>query len=366
MDKSVERHLLQTMVPVRALTLDHLNTLLRDHHLETVCGGTQIFNRGEYDNRHIYLISGSIQLTDRNGQSEVLSAGDEASRYAIAHYQPRAHSATALTDSTIIRFNSDRLDGMLAWDQAAHYIMLDIAGQRDLDEDADWMMTLLKSNLFYKVPPMNIRKILDKFEPVYLEAGDTVIRQGEVGDCCYIIKEGVVGVYQSEDDRSPSVQVNELGAGLCFGEDALVNDTARNATIVMHSNGVLMRLSKQDFYLLLKQPEVQSVDFKQACAEFPSAATWLDVRTQDEYERGHFDGALNMPLNLLKLKSRMLDSEKAYLVYCNTGRRSEAAAHLLGVDGYNAVVLKGGISLCEAEQQSFFGQIIRVVDDPAI
>jgi signal-transduction protein with cAMP-binding, CBS, and nucleotidyltransferase domain len=91
--------------------------------------------------------------------------------------------------------------------------MLDISSQRDLDEDADWMMTLLRSNLFYKVPPINIRQILNKFTSEYVSAGEVIIRQGEIGDCCYFVKEGVAGVYSSGSDKNRSELLAELSVG---------------------------------------------------------------------------------------------------------------------------------------------------------
>ncbi|MGK0442462.1 MAG: rhodanese-related sulfurtransferase [Pseudohongiellaceae bacterium] len=338
--QSFDKRYLNTLVPVNALTLDHIDTLLRDASVEFICKGRVIFNEGEYDNNYVYLLSGSISV---KGGEEVLRIvnGDEPDcRFPLFNYQPRRESVVALTDCNIIRFNSDRLDGMVAWDQACSYITLKVSSDRSLDEDADWMNTLLKSNLFYKVPPMNMGDILDKFEACYFSAGDTVIRQGEVGDCCYVIKEGLVGVYQSSDEKEVPKQINELGEGLCFGEDALVNDTSRNASIVMHSNGVLMRLDKKDFYCLLKSPQVKRLSFNQAKVQ--DNAIWIDVRTQDEFECGHVEGSLNMPLNILNLKARMLKPDDVHIVYCNSGRRSDAAAHFLMEAGINVVSLSGG------------------------
>lgn len=350
----IELCLLQTLVPVNALTVDHLNTLLRDRSVEMVCAGQKLFEAGEYDNNNVYLLSGQVSILQPDGEELLLSAEDPASRFPLENYQPRRHTATAVTDCSIVRFGCDELDAMLAWDQASNYIMLDIASQRELDEDADWMLTLLKSNLFYKVPPMNIREIINKFKPEVLPTGTTVIRQGEVGNCCYIIKEGLVGVYQSKDEKSRPEQVAELGVGRCFGEDALVNETVRNATIEVHANAVLMKLDKNDFFLLLKQPQVMTCSLAQAQQQESDGDQWLDVRTQDEFEKGHYSGAKNMPLDLLKLKSRLLDKHRHYIIYCNSGRRSEAAAHFLGEEGFKVTALVGGINNCSVEQQTLF------------
>lgn len=350
---NIEQQLLKTLVPVNALTDDHLKTLLRDQAIEAVCKGDTLFTLGENDHDYVYLLSGEITLTDASGDSFSTFAEDAESRFPLSDHYPRRHSAVAKTDCSIIRFDADQLDAMLAWDQASRYIMLDIVSQRDLDEDADWMMTLLKSNLFYKVPPMNIQKILNKFTAKYVSSGETVLRQGELGDCCYYIKEGVAGVYQSPDDKSAFSLVAELGVGRCFGEDALVNRDLRNATITMHTNGVLMRLDKQDFFLLLRSPGADGVNLGQAKSKVGSGAGWIDVRTQDEYDRGHCEGAVNMPLDLLKLKSRLLQ-DKEYVLYCNSGRRSEAAAYLLSQDGFKVSMLVGGFSAYASDEQKYF------------
>jgi len=350
------KQLLQAFVPVNALTEDHLTTLLRDTGVEVLYRGQVLCQRGDYDNAHIYLLSGSVAIDSGHGPAEIVAADAVAARFPLAHHQPRLETVTAVEDCQIVRFDSDALDSILAWDQAAHYITLDIAGQRDLDEDADWMLTLLRSNLFYKVPPMNIRQILQCFRPLFVHSGEVVIRQGEMGDCCYVIKEGTVTVYRAGDEKGKSEWVAELGPGRCFGEDALVNDVPRNATLVMRENGVLMKLEKQDFYLLLKPPQVRSLSLAETEHELAAGATLIDVRSQDEFERAHANEALNMPLTILKLKSRLLDRNLHYITYCNSGRRSSAAAYLLAEDGYRVTVLRNGFeALPMAQRLRFLG-----------
>lgn len=353
-DQDFKKRLLQAFVPVNALTEDHLDTLLRDTSIEVLCRGQVLCRRGDCDNTHIYLLSGSVSIDGSRGPAQCVAADAAAAQFPLAHHQPRLETVTAAEDCQVIRFDSDALDSMLAWDQAAHYITLDIAGQRDLDEDADWMLTLLRSNLFYKVPPMNIRQILKHFRPMFAHAGEVVIRQGEMGDCCYVIKEGCVSVYRADAGQDKSEWVAELGVGRCFGEDALVNDLPRNATLVMGANGVLMKLEKQDFYLLLKPPQVRSLSLAETEREQAAGAVLIDVRSQDEFERAHAAQALNMPLTILKLKSRLLDRNIHYITYCNSGRRSSAAAFLLAEDGYRVTVLRNGFESLPMAQRLRF------------
>ena len=351
---SIEKPLLRTLVPVNSLTDDHLDTLLREASMEVVCPGQKIVSIGENDSRLVYLLSGQVLISNRDGDNRLLSADNPECRFPLSNFKPRIETITAANDCLVIRLDSTSLDRMLAWDQASTYLMLDINASRDLDEDADWLMTLLKSNLFHKVPPVNIRSIIKQFSPTYLAAGETIIRQGELADCCYFIKEGVVAVYKAIDQRFPAEPVTELGPGKCFGEDALVNNTPRNATIVMKTNGVLMRLDKLDFFRLLKTPAVDKLTFPQVDSTFAEPPIWIDVRTQDEFEAGHYPGAINMPLNLLKLKAKMISPNQACITYCNSGRRSEVAAYFLTEEGYKAKALAGGMAACTHEQQEIF------------
>ncbi len=54
---------------------------------------------------------------------------------------------------------------------------------------------------------------------------------------------------------------------------------------------------------------------------------------------------------MLRLKSRLLDNKKHYLVYCDTGRRSTAAAFLLKNAGFKVDVLEGGLNALTQAQR---------------
>lgn len=355
MVSDAERNLLRAFVPFNALTDDHISVMLRDRcAFEPVCRGQVLFRAGDLDGESCYLVAGSVTLSDGKN-SRVVEAGSPEAAMPLGDERPRRESAEALTDCTIARFNRDWLESIVCWDQSAHYIILDILGSRALDDDAEWMVTLLRSNLFYKVPPVNIREVLSRFSPVLVEPGQVVVRQGELGDCCYVIKEGEAEVVRSADGRSRQERLAVLGPGRCFGEDALLLSNPRNATVSMLSSGVLMRLDKQDFYTLLREPKVaaQSLDELECQPDL----VWLDVRTCEEFEAGHRPGAMEMPLRLLKLKSRLLQPGQRYATYCDTGRRAVASAHLLQQDGFNVVALRGGIKGLPLARRAAFAEV---------
>lgn len=76
----------------------------------------------------------------------------------------------------------------------------------------------------------------------------------------------------------------------------------------------------------------------------------VDVRTEQEYVRGHIPGAILVPLPQIrrgagkKVKIAALpDKAKRYFLYCHSGRRSDEAAGILASIGYQRIYNLGGI-----------------------
>lgn len=77
-----------------------------------------------------------------------------------------------------------------------------------------------------------------------------------------------------------------------------------------------------------------------------AGATVVDVRTKDEFESGHLDGALNVPHTELEARVSEFGEDKAapIVVYCRSGRRSGVAKEVLETHGYTNVTNGGGYS----------------------
>lgn len=72
----------------------------------------------------------------------------------------------------------------------------------------------------------------------------------------------------------------------------------------------------------------------------------LDVRTSEEYDRGHIPGAKNLPLDAIeagKIPAEFAAKDKKYFVYCRSGVRSAKAADALASYGYKDILDFGGI-----------------------
>ena len=140
--------------------------------------------------------------------------------------------------------------------------------------------------------------------------------------------------------------VAELKSGDAFGEEALASDARRNATVTLATDAVLLRLGKKDFKELLGEPLLQRVNYAEGLARVRRGAAWLDVRYPSEYRYDRLPGAINVPFGEVRNSFPVLDPAREYIAYCQSGRRSSAAAFLFAQHGFRVCLLEGG--LCAA------------------
>ena len=342
--QNIDYDLLHPLVPFKDLLPGHLQQLIEESTTVYLFEGDILFEKGQYDDVHYYLLTG--QLHSDSGHTF-----SDSGLFPIVDQQPRPYRVHAGTQSTVLKVSRERLDELLTWGQAAEYLMVELASQRHRDEDADWLSTILKSNLFLKVPPTNVAKIIDCVDSRLADRGEAILRQGELGDCCYFLKEGEAEVTRFDQASGEWRHVANIGPGRCFGEEALLSESVRNANVTMRCDGVLLTLKKMDFLQLLREPEAATCAWTEL-QKLSADDVLIDMRTESEYARGHLQSAVNIPLNLLQLKSRMLKPERNCLLYCDTGRRSATAACFLRELGYKASAFSGGLdALAEESRQ---------------
>ncbi len=80
-------------------------------------------------------------------------------------------------------------------------------------------------------------------------------------------------------------------------------------------------------------------------AKLVEGALVVDVRTPDEFARGHYDGAINIPLGELSDQLDRLgpDKNKPVVLYCHSGARSAAAKRTLERAGFTNVANAGSL-----------------------
>jgi len=262
---------------------------------------------------------------------------------------PRKLTARAVDPIEYLAVDSELLDMMITWDQTGTYEVAELQAQFSGSGGDDWMTTLLQTKAFHRIPPANIQAIFMRMQRVACRTGEVIIQQGTEGDYFYAIVSGKCVVMRETPLNREGIRLAELTVGDTFGEEALISEAKRNATITMLTDGVLMRLSKQDFRELMNEPLQQWVTYREARAIIERGGRWLDVRLPSEFQNLAVEKALNIPLYFIRLKLATLDRKVPYVVYCDTGRRSSAGAFILLERGFDAYVLRGGLASAEPE-----------------
>jgi len=333
------RPILKTLVPPQSLNAENFQELASKTVVENVAAGRLLFKKGDTDRKNVYVLSGDVELIGADGKVTVIKGGTPDARHAIGNQQPRQVTAKARNNVTITRIDSDLLDILLTWDQLSGIEVEEVSSD---EEGGDWMTRILQSKAFLRIPPANIQHMFMRLQELPVKAGQAIIHQGDDGDYYYIISHGRCKVTR-ESANGASVTLAQLSDGDAFGEEALISSNKRNASITMETDGLLMRLSKSDFEELLKAPMLNDVDLEQAKAMVSKGTVLMDVRMESEHKAGSIKGSINLPLFMLRLKVEGLDINKSYICYCETGRRSSAAAYLLSEQGFECFVLKGGL-----------------------
>jgi CRP-like cAMP-binding protein len=344
-NKQLQLALLRNFSPLDGLKSENLHSLARKAALADLPRGSLLFRQGEADKRTYYLVSGTVELLRHGRASLVMQGGSPEARNPIAPTNPRHCSCRVISRrAEYVAMDSDVLDMVLMWDQTGRYEVDEVLGIQDQKPSGDWMLALLQTRALHRIPPANLQAMFLRMERLELAAGQQVIKQGDAGDYFYVIVKGRCKVTrEAEEGNRGSVHLAELGVGDTFGEEALVCEAARNANVSMMTDGVLMRLGKDDFRSLLNEPLLAAVDFAEAKRIVAQGGEWLDVRMRSEFERYRLREATNVPLFSIREKMKTLDRDKHYVVCCDTGRRSSAAAYILAERGFDASVLKGGL-----------------------
>ncbi|MBL8414759.1 MAG: cyclic nucleotide-binding domain-containing protein [Propionivibrio sp.] len=335
---------LRRLEPIRALSSMRLLELSTLCTIETVSRGLDPFRLQGVTGQSVYLMTGELKVSFDDGSSCVLVGGSEASNWPLAKRSPFVSDAKAITDIELIRVDDEMLDIMMTWDQLSAGVDTSASNP----EATDWRLMSgafrlqsLTNGALSRLPAASIDELFRRFERIRIKAGEVILREGEEGDFYYIIENGRCSV--SRKVGGVVMSLAELKAGDAFGEEALVAESTRNATVCMKTAGVLLRLKKNDFIELLREPLLKRVSWIEARQHVAAGAIWLDVRYPSEYQNDRLPGAVNVPLSEIRNAIDVLDRQPEYIVYCQSGRRSSAAAFLLSQRGYRAYWLKDGL-----------------------
>lgn len=338
---SEDGRIIRKLIPLATLPGAQFSALCSDISVEEIHDGF-LFKKGDIAPELVYLISGEVSLQASGLVVEVISADLDSAKFALAHQIPRKIDAVSIGNVRFLRLGPNIIEKTpaLTNKEEKSYMVID----ENEGDPNDWMTALLRSPIFQRLPPSNLQKILMGLEAVHFKKGEIIIEQGAPGDYYYLIKSGQCLLTRKPTPNAKEIKLAQMANGDTFGEDSLLSGGARNGTITALTDIVLLRLDKDRFTSLIKEPSLKFVDYDGMREAIKRGAILLDVRSQDDYEKNNLDGSINLPFFSLRMLLKTLNHDKPVIVVCQDGKVSEAAAFLLLRNKIDATILRGGMS----------------------
>lgn len=350
----VSSQVLAALFPFESLRPETQQYLGREALESTLGRGETLFAAGDLDDETIYVVGGSVRCDYPDGRVMLHQADSLVhGRYPLNDAVPRRFGAVVHSgEARVLRLNRRQVEKLIAWDQISRR-----ADFRYFDARAngnEWAYRLLQAPAFRRLPTGNIERLFQSFTERSVGAGEVIVAEGDPPGEFFVIREGTASVTKVLDG-APKV-VAYLAEGDAFGEDALLSNQPRNATVRMLQGGRLLSLTRVDFEAVLKPPVIRWLLPAEAAKRAQEGAIVLDVRLPEEVAQRSIAGALNIPLSRLREEApAQLPPGRPVIVYCNTGERSAAAAFVLVRLEYEVSAIHGGLNAMlrlQAQQQA--------------
>jgi CRP-like cAMP-binding protein len=239
--------LLRQAVPFTDFDLHSLRALGDLLGMREYDAGEVIIVQGDVGDCFYMLARGTarVYLEDSSGDERsiaTLRPGDAFGEAALLRHEPR--SASVVADEPCLVLTLHRT--VFANFMQSHKELLQgvFARQEDL-------RLLREVPLFASLTGVQITVLCRRLRAMEVAPGEAVIQVGEMGDRFYLIREGSVEVRVPQEGEGEMKTVAHLTRGEYFGEIALLNDTARTATVVASRRTELLALERDDFHALL-------------------------------------------------------------------------------------------------------------------
>jgi len=306
--------------------------------------GKEIIREGVAGDAFYFVKQGRLEVTKKTDSGQeaklsVLGSGQGFGEMELLTCSARFCSVRALTSVTLYRLSKKDFEEIVLHESAFKNMLLRKA------EEYSHYNKIKTLQPFALLEPDKMYALLSRMSEKTFALGEDIIVQGEKGDYYYIVKSGRVAVLKRNKGEPDMKQVAVLSDGDGFGEEALIRDDPRNATCRAIEETIVYALDKVDFAQILKTSFLENIYSEDIPLDtYLEKYTIIDARVPSEYEEEHIKGAVNVPVEVLRLKYAELDPSKKYITYCTNDARGMVAAFLLKNHGFDAKCLRGGVS----------------------
>ncbi|XP_026478529.1 cGMP-dependent protein kinase, isozyme 1-like [Ctenocephalides felis] len=214
------------LIEMAILNNDFLKNIMYDDRLERVISAmtsqhydanSYVINEGEVGSNLYVSATGNFEVIKDGKVVKIFGPGVAFGELAILYKARRFASIRVTTPATVWTL------------ERTMYSKIMIGTRRQEQEEN--VRFLYSVPLFQDVHPVEINRICDILKREFYQTGTAIVRQGEPGDKFYIIRGGSVEVTRRESDLEADAPAGILNRGDYFGEQALIHESVRLATV---------------------------------------------------------------------------------------------------------------------------------------
>lgn len=227
---------------------------------EQFAAGTQIFVENEKTSgffsrgaRMYLLLEGDVTLTIKGKPLELVLPGEIFGEMAAIAESPRSATATARKNCRVLALDEKQFLNSLQQMPDFALMLMSVMAQR-LRRGVARLAAAKKAavevlehrNTLDRKMLTELQQALGDPTPSSAAAGKTVVTQGAVGACMFVVTEGRIGI--SVD----GVVIEHVGPGSAFGEMALVDRSGRSATATAEVDSAWLLVGRKEFIAMVK------------------------------------------------------------------------------------------------------------------
>jgi cAMP-dependent protein kinase regulator len=111
---------------------------------------------------------------------------------------------------------------------------------------------ILQSFIFSNLDQKDVGNVIGAMDEKIYNPGDAVIRQGEQGDCLFVVESGELDCYKRFGKDALETFLKKYAAGDSFGELSLLYNAPRAATILANTKAICWALDRETFNNIVK------------------------------------------------------------------------------------------------------------------
>lgn len=231
-------------------TLGDLEAELELVHLSD---GETLFRQEDPGNSMCLLIRGRLGVTIRNTDgtqtaADELSPGVTVGEMALITGQARVATVYALEDCDLVKLSKEGFDRLVA----KHPEVITEFAQVVMPRIHRTQLVGVLTTLFGELDTAALHDLQARMEWSHLTGGETVFRQGDPGDCMYIIVNGRLRMIRESSDGHEH-PLGEVSRGDVIGEFSLLTGEKRSATVYAVRDSDVVKLSRDVFEDLIEQ-----------------------------------------------------------------------------------------------------------------